>query len=144
MSYLAEHCSRRDAAGAFAAYVTGNVASNLFGRLLSAALADHLGLAGNFHVFAALNLAGAVLAWLHAGAHRRRCRCAGCAHRRRWSILAGHLRNPALRASFAIGFLILFAFIGTFTYVNFVLARAAARAGADGARASSTSCSCRR
>jgi MFS transporter, YNFM family, putative membrane transport protein len=32
------------------------------------------------------------------------------------------LRNPALRASFGIGFLILFAFIGIFTYVNFVLA----------------------
>ena len=32
-------------------------------------------------------------------------------------------RNPALRAAFAIGFLILFAFIGTFTYVNFVLVR---------------------
>ncbi len=32
-----------------------------------------------------------------------------------------HLRNPGLRASFAIGFCILFAFIGTFTYVNFVL-----------------------
>jgi predicted MFS family arabinose efflux permease len=32
-----------------------------------------------------------------------------------------HLGNPALRAAFAIGFLILFAFIGTFTYVNFVL-----------------------
>jgi predicted MFS family arabinose efflux permease len=31
------------------------------------------------------------------------------------------MRNPALRASFAIGFCILFAFIGTFTYVNFVL-----------------------
>ena len=29
--------------------------------------------------------------------------------------------NPALRSSFAVGFLILFAFIGTFTYVNFVL-----------------------
>src|SRR5205085_7393805 len=36
---------------------------------------------------------------------------------------AAHLRNRALRASFAIGFLILFAFIGTFTFVNFVLAR---------------------
>jgi YNFM family putative membrane transporter len=36
---------------------------------------------------------------------------------------ATHLRNPPLRRSFAIGFLILFAFIGTFTYVNFVLAR---------------------
>jgi len=34
------------------------------------------------------------------------------------------LSNPPLRATFAIGFCILFAFIGTFTYVNFVLVRA--------------------
>ena len=34
-----------------------------------------------------------------------------------------HLRNPQLRAAFGIGFCILFAFIGTFTYVNFVLVR---------------------
>ena len=33
------------------------------------------------------------------------------------------LRNPPLLASFGIGFCILFAFIGTFTYVNFVLVR---------------------
>ena len=33
------------------------------------------------------------------------------------------MRNSQLRARFGIGFLILFAFIGTFTYVNFVLAR---------------------
>jgi predicted MFS family arabinose efflux permease len=39
------------------------------------------------------------------------------------SIWGAHLRNGALRASFAIGFCILFAFIGTFTYVNFVLVR---------------------
>jgi predicted MFS family arabinose efflux permease len=32
-----------------------------------------------------------------------------------------HLRNGPLRAGFGIGFCILFAFIGTFTYVNFVL-----------------------
>src|SRR5205807_10378659 len=35
-----------------------------------------------------------------------------------------HLRNSQLRAAFGIGFCILFAFIGTFTYVNFVLVRA--------------------
>jgi len=35
----------------------------------------------------------------------------------------GNLRDPAMRAAFAIGFCILFAFIGTFTYVNFVLVR---------------------
>jgi predicted MFS family arabinose efflux permease len=34
-----------------------------------------------------------------------------------------HWRNPALRAAFGIGFCILFAFIGTFTFVNFVLIR---------------------
>ena len=34
-----------------------------------------------------------------------------------------HFRNGQLRAGFAIGFCILFAFIGTFTYVNFVLVR---------------------
>src|SRR6185503_19625099 len=32
-----------------------------------------------------------------------------------------HLGQPALCSAFAIGFLILFAFIGTFTYINFVL-----------------------
>src|SRR5262249_47707892 len=37
-----------------------------------------------------------------------------------WAI---HLRNEQLRAGFGIGFCILFAFIGTFTYVNFVLVR---------------------
>ncbi len=37
--------------------------------------------------------------------------------------MSKHLRNPPLLASFGIGFCILFAFIGTFTYVNFVLVR---------------------
>ena len=45
-----------------------------------------------------------------------------------------HLRNAPLRRGFAIGFCILFAFIGTFTYVNFVLVRAAAGGRHDGAR----------
>ena len=45
-----------------------------------------------------------------------------------------NLRDPAMRAAFAIGFCILFAFIGTFTYVNFVLVRAALRPGHDVAR----------
>ncbi len=63
LAYLGEACSAEDTGGAFAAYITGNVASNLIGRLISAAVADHLGLATNFYVFAALNLAGAVLVY---------------------------------------------------------------------------------
>ena len=63
LAYLGEEYSGADAAAAFAAYITGNVASNLVGRLMSAALADHFGLAANFYVFALLNLAGAVLVY---------------------------------------------------------------------------------
>jgi len=118
LAYLAEKCSAKAAGGAFAAYITGNVASNLFGRLISAAVAEHFGLSANFILFAALNLAGAGLAF--ASLHR--AQPVQAADRMR-SARLDHFKNPALRAAFAIGFLILFAFIGTFTYVNFVLVR---------------------
>ena len=36
LAYLGEHTSAQGTASAFAAYITGNVASNLFGRLLAA------------------------------------------------------------------------------------------------------------
>lgn len=121
LRYLAEHTSGKEAAAAFAAYVTGNVASNLFGRLMSATLADSVGLAGNFQIFAALNLSGAVLAWwslqpsMMAGMPASRSEA--------FQGLRDALGDPALRGAFAAGFLLLFAFIGVFTYVNFVLAR---------------------
>ncbi len=122
LSYLGEACTAEETAGAFAAYITGNVASNLFGRLLAAALAEHLGLAGNFYVFAALNLAGAVLVYFYLR-DTPAMPVLGASGRSALAAWAAHFRNPALRASFAIGFCILFAFIGTFTYVNFVLVR---------------------
>jgi MFS transporter, YNFM family, putative membrane transport protein len=108
--------------GAFAAYITGNVASNLFGRLLAAGLADHIGLPATFLSLAGLNLLGAVIVyvWLTQSAMAA---AQDEPRRAPLSIWAEHLRNPLLRPSFAIGFCILFAFIGTFTYVNFVLVR---------------------
>jgi MFS transporter, YNFM family, putative membrane transport protein len=120
LAYLGEHYSAADSASAFAAYITGNVASNLIGRLISAAVADHFGLAANFYFFASLNLLGALLVYFTV----EKTPCMQCvtpamsSHFQAWLM---HLQNPSLRASFAIGFCILFAFIGTFTYVNFVL-----------------------
>jgi len=120
LAYLGEHYGAADSASAFAAYITGNVASNLVGRLISAGVADHFGLAANFYFFAALNLGGAVLVYFTV----QRAPCMTCigpsghSHASAWLM---HLKDPSLRASFAIGFCILFAFIGTFTYVNFVL-----------------------
>lgn len=121
LTYLSEECTVTAAAGAMAAYITGNVASNLFGRLMAAGIADHLGLSESFFAFAALNLVGAAIAFFYIGASsgpRKQVDETG-------SVLAAwldHFKNPKLRASFLIGFIILFAFVGTFTYVNFVLA----------------------
>jgi predicted MFS family arabinose efflux permease len=120
LAYLGEECSAMAAGGAFAAYITGNVASNLIGRLISAGVADHLGLAANFYFFAALNLAGAGLVWLTIRSTRPSTREGASSSLGAWM---AHLRNPPLRAAFGIGFCILFVFIGTFTYVNFVLVR---------------------
>ena len=123
MAYLAEHCAPAEVTRALAAYVTGNVASNLFGRLLSAAVADHFGLSINFLVFAALNLAGAALVYacLDRSMPMPMPRAEGMSG---WlGAVAVLLREPRMRAALAIGFIVLFAFIGVFTYVNFVLVR---------------------
>jgi len=122
LAYLGEECSAMDAGGAFAAYITGNVASNLIGRLISAGVADHFGLAANFYFFSALNLAGAVLVYFTVRTTMPIV-SAGETSSTPLEIWSKHLRNPPLLASFGIGFCILFAFIGTFTFVNFVLVR---------------------
>lgn len=122
LAYLGEQCSAMDAGGAFAAYITGNVASNLIGRLISAAVSDNLGLATNFYFFALLNLAGALLVYFTIK-RVQPMRAIGLAQSP-LSAMAEHWRDPALRAAFGLGFCVLFAFIGTFTYVNFILVRA--------------------
>jgi MFS transporter, YNFM family, putative membrane transport protein len=118
LAHLGEQNSQRDTATAFAAYITGNVGSNLIGRLLSAGIADHLGLAANFLTFAVLNLTGAALVWLTIRSMPPTA--AQGIHPTRWLV---HLRDARLVPAFMVGFCILFAFIGTFTFVNFVLVR---------------------
>lgn len=122
LTYLADETSGSATSAAIAAYITGNVASNLFGRLLSASVADTYGLATNFMVFAALNIIGAGLVHVTlTGMHGQTVKFNQV--RSPWTVWRELFAVPALRAGFAIGFCILFAFIGTFTYVNFVLVR---------------------
>jgi MFS transporter, YNFM family, putative membrane transport protein len=121
MAYLAEHYSATDVASALAAYVTGNVACNLFGRLMSASLASSFGLEVTFFVFAALNLAGAALVYVTL---QRMAPMNASMAKSPFAAWVAHFKNPPLRAAFGLGFIVLFVFLGTFTYVNFVLARA--------------------
>lgn len=122
MAYLSEQNTGAATAGALAAYITGNVASNLVGRLVSSAVASAAGVAINFYAFAALNLAGAALVFLTLSAAPAMAVAAGEMRRSVASRIAAHFRNTCLVASFGIGFCVLFAFLGVFTYVNFVLA----------------------
>jgi len=117
LTHLAERCEIRTA-NALAAYVTGVVASNLIGRLTAAFVASLVGAEQSFLFFAALNLAGAALVSvaLHRNAPAPMERS-----RRFWLPWIKHVRDPALLRTFVIGFLILFGFIGVFTYVGFVL-----------------------
>ena len=123
LGYLGEHYSATDTATAFAAYITGNVASNLVGRFIAATVSEHAGLAANFYVFAALNIAGAVLVYATVERVPRMLEDAPPVRMSPFASIQDHLAKPQLRAAFGIGFFILFAFIGTFTYVNFVLTR---------------------
>jgi predicted MFS family arabinose efflux permease len=116
LAHLGETCPPEYQASAFAAYITGNVASNLVGRLISALTAGMYGTGAAFIVFAVLNLVGAALA---AATIRRRT---GVAHAAASMNIRGAL-GASLVAGYGIGFLILFAFIGVFSYVNFVLMR---------------------
>ena len=117
LTHLAERCEVRTAA-ALAAYVTGAVASNLIGRLTAAFVAGLVGAEQSFLFFAALNIAGAALCWtaLTRNAPEPMARMG-----RFWTPWLRHFADAELRSTFAIGFLILFGFIGVFTYVGFVL-----------------------
>lgn len=119
LAHLGEVCSRTALAGAFAAYITGNVASNLFGRLIAASTAGAFGLRINFYAFAALNLLGAALAFLTI---RRSTQMRSAPLSLRSRLLPLRVVGvPGVGAALAVGFCILFAFIGVFSYVNFVL-----------------------
>lgn len=121
MAYLAEECTPVQAAGALAAYITGNVASNLVGRLIAANLVETIGISGSFYVFAGLNLAGAVLAYFYINPSVKEP-SRGMKISPPLQAWLQHLRTPGLPEAFFGGFLILFVFLGVFTYINFVLA----------------------
>jgi len=122
LAHLGERCSASASASAFAAYVTGNVASNLVGRLIAVSAVDAVGIEFNFYLFAALNLAGGALVFATLGQSRPLPGHDTMAMAP-LSTLTAHLKDTRLQRAFAIGFFILFAFIGVFTYVTFILVR---------------------
>jgi predicted MFS family arabinose efflux permease len=112
---------------AMSSYVAGTVLGGFSGRMISALVAAHFSWRWSFIVLAALDAlcAAAMWAWLPADRHFTRSRREASAPH----AMLGHLRNPPLAATYAVGFCVLFTLIATFTYVNFYLAAPPFRLG---------------
>jgi MFS transporter, YNFM family, putative membrane transport protein len=119
IAYIAEQWGQMGVApSVMAAYVTGNIAGQIVGRVGMGLLTEYLDWHQAFLVLAVVNLAGGVLLWFalpngHQPPEREV---------ESWlQPMIGHLRDVRLRGCFAVGFLILVCFIGTFTYASFDL-----------------------
>jgi predicted MFS family arabinose efflux permease len=119
LAHFSERCRRHDMPRALAAYVTGSVIANLLGRLIASNAATQFGAPAAFFTLAALNLAGALLAYLtltHVAPMALRAE-----NKRLLEAFGAHARNTPLLRAYVTGFLMLSAFVGLFSYVSFAL-----------------------
>ena len=120
LAYIGEEFHDRGVGAAMAAYVAGTVLGGFLGRFLSGEIAAHWSWRSAFVVMGIINLASGILVelWLPRSATFEH----GRPLRQLLREAAAHLANPRLVANFGMGFSLLFALVGTFTYVNFHLA----------------------
>ena len=121
MAYLSEEWPPEGLGRAMSALITGNVIGGFSGRFLSGIVAEHLGgWRVAFVALAVLTAAAAVTATrlLPRGGHARSATAGGAVARARPRDVLG---EPRLLATFAVGFMVLFSLVATFTYVTFHL-----------------------
>jgi predicted MFS family arabinose efflux permease len=120
LAYIAEEWAGRGAAKATAMYVSGTVLGGFIGRMLTGLLAENGGWNLAFLILGFVTLlgGGAVFRWLPSARNFKR----QAEWARSLSESIRHLRNPALIATFVVGFNVLFSLVATFTYITFHLA----------------------
>lgn len=113
LSYLGARWEAKEAGIAFGAYVTGNIVSNLLGRIAAAWAAELWGVRDAFLLLASVNLVGALI--VATGLAKL-----GPARRGMVPLRMGGplLARRDMRAALLAGFALLFAFVGVFTFVG--------------------------
>ncbi|MEF2280214.1 MFS transporter [Deinococcus sp. YIM 134068] len=129
-AYIAEEVAPARRARALTAYVTGTVLGGFLGRFLAGLVAAPGGWQAAFWLLAAASLAGLVLAFV--GLPRETAFTPRRDPRAVLAGLAAHLRNPALLATCAVGFLLLFTLVGTFNTLTLRLAETPYNLGTAG------------
>jgi MFS transporter, YNFM family, putative membrane transport protein len=120
VAYIGEEFAPEEVTSVTGLYLSASSVGGFLGRFLTGLMVGPIGWRGAFFVLAALTLAcGAGVLWLlpHERSFRRSAGLLASARQ-----MVGHCKNPWLRATYGVGFGVLFAFIATFTYVNYYLA----------------------
>lgn len=122
IAYIGEEFRGTPMVRVISAYVSGSVLGGFLGRFLMGHLTEFMAWRTAFAVMAALNIIGAALVW--RGLPPSRHFVANLRFSSSLASLGQLLRNPFLQAACALGFTVLFALVGLFTFVNLHLAAA--------------------
>lgn len=105
-----------------AMYVAGSVLGGFLGRFLMGHLTEYMHWRTAFGIMATLSIAGAFAVWRGLPASRNFV--ANTRFASSVAMLGQLLRNPSLRVASMLGFMMFFAQVGVFTFVNLHLAAA--------------------
>jgi len=120
IAYIGGEMPADEATGMTGIYTAGSALGGFAGRFLTGVLAESIGWRNAFLVDAALTALLAVAVIVLLPRERQFVRAANL--KASLTQMIGHLRNPKLVATYAVGFGVLFNFIATFTFVSFHLA----------------------
>jgi len=120
VAYIGDEWPPADVPRIAGLYISGSSIGGFSGRFIPGLVTDALGWRAAIQVVALLTLFAAVIVALMLTPERQFVRSGGLMTSLRYMLR--HLRDRRLIATFAIGFGVLFNFIGTFTYVSFHLA----------------------
>jgi predicted MFS family arabinose efflux permease len=120
VAYVGDEWPAADVPRVAGLFISGSSVGGFCGRFITGAVADLVGWRASFAAVALLTLAGVMIVTIALPRERKFVRSLGFAASARQML--AHLGNPRLLAIYAVGFGVLFNFIGTFTYVSFHLA----------------------
>jgi YNFM family putative membrane transporter len=120
VAYVGEELPPVEATIVTGIYTSASSFGGFFGRFIAGALTDYWGWQTAFMTIALMTLAGAFLVAVLLPREQRFVRASGIG--KSLTQIVRHLGNTQLLAAYAVGFGVLFNFIGIFTYVSFRLA----------------------
>lgn len=122
MAYISEETPPQLAGSTMSFYLCGSVVGGFCGRFTSGLIAAHWGWRESMVALSVATLCGAALTWWLLPRSTKFVPHHDAAAS--FVSVRGHLKNPRLLATYAVGFNVLFCVVGVFTYVNFYLSEA--------------------